>query len=151
MPVPRGLPVTSKPHTRNASAFPCTSATRLCCPRVIPLYPGEKRYSNSCSDHARGNRLQTPYRGTVANPNPSTPYRGRSALRCLSLFSFSRCTPPGGKPPTELDAIRGVLPRALYGGHCPANLSGGGAPVPLTVPIIHGCTPPVNTFFKKLF
>lgn len=100
---------------RNASAFPCTSAKRLCCPRVIPLYPGEKRYSNSCSDRARGKPSTAPYRGTVANPCPSTPYRGRSALRCLSLFTFPRCTPP---------AVNRRRNLTLYGASYPGDNTG---------------------------
>ena len=147
LPTPRGSSVTIEPHMRNASTFPPASATR---PRKVVQF----RYARPESG------ILTSVLSDLSSITPARPLSGEKR------YTRTRPPPIGGKAvqagksmctcqtsrrtPSGLHAIRGA-PRALYGGRRPCHLSGGGAPVLLTVPIIAVVHTTVNRFLEKFF
>ena len=147
MPTPRGAPVTIEPHMQNASTFPPASATR---PRKVVQFRYARPESGilttilfGLSGIAPARPLSGAKRYTRARP-PPIGGKAVQAVKSLCTFQTSRRTLSG------LHAIRGA-PRVLYGGRCPCHLSGGCAPVLLTVPIIAVVHTTVNRFLEKIF
>ena len=147
LPTPRGAPVTIEPHMQNASTFPPASATR---PRKVVQFRYARPESGilttmlfGLSGIAPARPLSGAKRYTRARP-PPIGGKAVQAVKSLCTFQTSRRTPSG------LHAIRGA-PRALYGGRRPCHLSGGCAPVLLTVPIIRAIRIAVNRFLEKIF
>lgn len=147
LPIPRGSPVTIEPHMQNASTFPPASATR---PRKVVQFRYARPESGILTTVLFDLSSITPARPLSREKRCTRP-RPPSIEGETVQVGKSVCTCQGARrTPSGLHAIRGA-PRALYGGHCPCHLSGGCAPVLLTVLIIRVGAPTVNRFLKNIF
>ena len=147
MPTLRGAPVTIEPHMQNASTFPPASATR---PRKVVQFRYARPESGILTTVLFDLSSITPARPLSREKRCTRP-RPPSIESEAVQVGKSMCTYQGARrTPSGLHAIRGA-PRVLYGGRCPCHLSGGGAPVLLTVPIIAVVHTTVNRFLEKFF